>query len=175
MMTSYQSNFMPSQLLESTLFLQTAIPWTPSKAIRLVNQNRDIDESSTSQNNSIHTIPADWVVSASGATNSQYAMLHSYSPRAIPINSFTNECGQFGFTNQVLNTAAAVPSASTGWSRCLQLVETGNSVDDILATSDRWPPESFSTVRRLQKQTMTIAESTKHFQLKATHVYSVSM
>lgn len=107
------------------------------------------------RNQTIHTIPADWLASASEASNSQYVMLRSYSPRAMPINSFTEECAQFGFTTQDLDTAAATLSASPEWCRYLQIIESGDSVDDILATSDRWPG-SFAPTRRLQEQTMTV-------------------
>ncbi|KAK4866819.1 hypothetical protein LT330_007982 [Penicillium expansum] len=85
----------------------------------------------------IHTIPADWLLSASEATNSQYAMLRTYSPGATTIYAFQEECDQFGFTNQVLDTAAALLGASTEWCRYIQIIESDDSIDNILATSDR--------------------------------------
>lgn len=48
------------------------------------------------RNKSIHTIPADWVASASEPTNSQYVMLRSCSPRGMPINSFTGNVPSLG-------------------------------------------------------------------------------
>ncbi|KAG0152970.1 alcohol dehydrogenase, putative [Penicillium digitatum] len=103
----------------------------------------------------IHTIPADWVTSASEATEAQYAMIRSYSPPMSRATSFKEKSHRFGFTNQALDAAADVLAASAEWSRYLRLLDTQDSIDDIWETSDKWPG-SFSTVRRLQEQTMTV-------------------
>jgi hypothetical protein len=103
----------------------------------------------------IHTIPADWVVSASEATNAQYLMLRSYSPPITPIKGFERKCRQFGFTSDILNSAANLLAASTEWTRYLSLLETEDNIHNIPETSDRWPG-SFSTVKRLQEQSTTV-------------------
>ncbi|KAJ5470945.1 hypothetical protein N7530_008302 [Penicillium desertorum] len=103
----------------------------------------------------IHNLPAEWVASASEATNVQYLMLRSYSPTISRINTFRKNCHQFGFTTEVLERAADLLAASTEWQRYLYLLHTGDSIDDIPVTSNRWPG-SFSTVARLQQQTMTV-------------------
>lgn len=73
----------------------------------------------------------------------------------FPHNTFRNNCHQFGFTTEVLERAAELLAASTEWQRYLHLLDTGDSIDDIKVTSNRWPG-SFSTVARLQQQTMTV-------------------
>ncbi|KAJ6185152.1 hypothetical protein N7519_006453 [Penicillium mononematosum] len=104
----------------------------------------------------IHNIPADRVASASEASNAQYMMLRSYSPRVSAIDTFlVYECGNYGFTSEYLEEAHAVLADSTEWSRYLQLIDTGDSIDGILATSDRWPG-AFSTTSRLHEQTMAV-------------------
>ncbi|KAJ5576614.1 hypothetical protein N7535_003540 [Penicillium sp. DV-2018c] len=107
------------------------------------------------KNMNIHNLPAEWVASASEPTNVQYLMLRSYSPTISRINTFRENCHQFGFTPEVLERAAELLAASTEWQRYLHLLGTGDSIDDIPVTSNRWPG-SFSTVARLQQQTMTV-------------------
>ncbi|KAJ5457267.1 hypothetical protein N7530_012541 [Penicillium desertorum] len=103
----------------------------------------------------IHTIPADRIASASEASNAQYVMLRSYSPPMRRIDDFLGKCHQFGFTSEVRGRADNLLAASTEWLRYLQLLDTNDSVNDILDTSNRWPG-AFSTVKRLQEQTMTV-------------------
>ncbi|KAJ9489849.1 hypothetical protein VN97_g3418 [Penicillium thymicola] len=81
--------------------------------------------------------------------------MRSYSPSISRINTFRKRCYQFGFTAEVLKRAAELLAASTEWQRYLHLLDTGDSIDDIPVTSNRWPG-SFSTVTRLQQQTMTV-------------------
>ncbi|KAJ9491842.1 hypothetical protein VN97_g1405 [Penicillium thymicola] len=65
------------------------------------------------------------------------------------IESFISQHNKFRFTNELLDAAANVLGMSDEWTRYLKLVDTRDSVDDILTTSDRWPG-SFSPARSLQ-------------------------
>ncbi|KAF9247749.1 hypothetical protein DTO013E5_3293 [Penicillium roqueforti] len=107
------------------------------------------------RNETIHTIPADWIASASEATEVQSAMIRSYSRPIYPVASFNDKYHQFGFTTEALDTAAGILAASAEWSRYMHLLDTNDSIDDIGETSTMWPG-SFSTARRLQEQTITV-------------------
>ncbi|KAJ5885399.1 hypothetical protein N7495_009909 [Penicillium taxi] len=98
------------------------------------------------------------IASASGTSEAQYLMLRSYRGLAIIPKYFAMRGLEFGMTPAILQSADEIFVGSVEWHRFLEIVESGDTIDDIFEDNPRWPG-SFEAAQRLQEQAETEASS----------------
>ncbi|KAJ5302194.1 hypothetical protein N7508_007057 [Penicillium antarcticum] len=107
------------------------------------------------QSTTISTLAADLLGSGSEASNKQYLMLHTASPGVRLPELLFEHHARYGIANEMAQGSQAILEASEEFSHFLEIIETGQSMDNVREGKALWPG-SFAVPRLLQQQTVTV-------------------